>query len=71
MSLLPSLRTGEGIISGEAVKIPSRIQFHKLSNAPKSSDPEVSTEWMKETNATLEDYKNLLSLWRNQKLKEN
>lgn len=70
MSLLPSLRTGEGIISGEAVKIPSRIQFHKLNNAPKSSDPDVSLEWMRETNATHEDYIKLLSLWRNQKTKE-
>lgn len=70
MALLPSLRTGEGIISGEAVKIPSRIQFYRLTNAPKSSDPLASVEWAKEINATCEDYKKLLTLWRNQKLKE-
>ncbi len=71
IDLLPSLRTGEGIISGEGVKIPSRVQFYKLSNAPKSSDPVVSEKWMNDKSKINEDdYKKLLSLWRNQKLKE-
>jgi DNA helicase HerA-like ATPase len=71
IDLLPNLRTGEGIISGEGVKIPSRVQFYKLSNAPKSSDPIVSEKWMNDkSKITEDDYKNLLSLWRNQKLKE-
>lgn len=71
IDLLPSLRTGEGIISGEGVKIPSRVQFYKLPNAPKSSDPIVSEKWMNDkSKITEDDYKKLLSLWRNQKLKE-
>ncbi len=71
IDLLPSLRTGEGIISGEGVKIPSRVQFYKLSNAPKSSDPIVSEKWMLDKNSINEDnYKKLLALWRNQKFKE-
>jgi hypothetical protein len=70
VDLLPSLRTGEGIISGEGVKIPSRVQFYKLSNAPKSSDPKVSEKWMNETELKIDDYNKLLSLWRNQQLKE-
>jgi len=71
IDLLPNLRTGEGIISGEGVKIPSRVQFYKLSHAPKSSDPIVSEKWMSDkSEITEEDYKKLLSLWRNQKLKE-
>jgi hypothetical protein len=70
VDLLPSLRTGEAIISGEGVKIPSRVQFHKLSNAPKGSDPIVSEKWMEEKNITINDYERLLSLWRNQNLKE-
>jgi len=68
IDLLPSLRTGEGIISGEAVKIPSRVQFYKLSNAPKSSDPKVSEKWTEDKNVVIDDYQNLLSLWRNQKI---
>lgn len=69
IDLLPSLRTGEGIISGEGVKIPSRVQFYKLSNAHQSSDPNVSERWMKDIKVKEENYKQLLSLWRNQKLK--
>ena len=30
VDLLPSLRTGEALISGEAVKIPSRVKFFKI-----------------------------------------
>lgn len=70
VDLLPSLRTGEGIISGEGVKIPSRVQFFKLSNAPKGSDPKASEKWIEEKTIKLTDYNKLLSLWRNQKLKE-
>ncbi len=70
VDLLPSLRIGEGLISGEGVKIPSRVQFYKLSNAPKGSDPLVSEKWALENDITEENYKQLLSLWRNQKLKE-
>jgi hypothetical protein len=70
VNLLPSLRTGEGIISGEGVKIPSRIQFYKLTNAPKSSDPIVSEKWMANKTVSIENYNKLLSFWRNQKLEE-
>ena len=69
VDLLPSLRTGEAIISGEGVKIPSRVQFYKLSNAPKGSDPIVSEKWLEEKNIKIKDYENLLSLWRNQNLR--
>jgi hypothetical protein len=70
IDLLPSLRTGEGIISGEGVKIPSRVQFYKLLNAPKSSDPIVSEKWMETKEIKEENYVELVSLWRNQKLTE-
>lgn len=73
VDLLPSLRTGEGLISGEAVKIPSRVKFHKISNAPKSSDPKVSEQWRKDITNPKEEYKKILKYWRNQKfnLKES
>lgn len=70
IDLLPSLRTGEGIISGEAVKIPSRVKFHKAENTPKSSDPSASELWEIGKTNIEDDYKKLLNLWRNQKLKE-
>jgi len=68
IDLLPSLRTGECIVSGEAVKIPSRMKFFKATNAPKSEDPKVSLKWNEDYNFTIEDYKQLTNCWRNQKL---
>lgn len=67
VDLLPSLRTGEAIVSGEGVKIPSRIQFYKLANAPKGADPLVSRCW--NTNIVNCDgvYETLVNLWRNKK----
>jgi hypothetical protein len=70
IDLLPSLRTGEAIISGESVKIPSRIQFFKLTNAPKGSDPIVVEKWAETKIAKIEDYEKLLFTWRKQNLKE-
>jgi hypothetical protein len=67
--LLPSLRTGESIVSGEGVSIPSRIQFYKLSSAPKSSDPEVTKKWGQDYPMSSNDYKHLISLWRNKKFR--
>ncbi|MEQ8624239.1 MAG: ATP-binding protein [Vicingaceae bacterium] len=70
VDILPSLRTGEGLISGEAVKIPSRVKFYKISNAPKSSDPKASQEWMKTINEKENEYKELLKSWRNKNYKK-
>ena len=69
VDLLPSLRTGECIVSGEGVSIPSRVQFYKLSSAPKSADPEVTKEWSKDYPVNDEDYKHLVNMWRNKKFK--
>ena len=68
IDLLPSLRTGEGIISGEAVKMPSRVKFFKIANAPKSADPKVSEQWQKDKpDASL--YKEVIKNWRSQTIK--
>ncbi|WP_020485787.1 ATP-binding protein [Methylomonas sp. MK1] len=63
--VLSSLRTGEAIVSGEAVRIPSRIKFFQADNAVKSSDPIASKLW---TNArpNEEEYKISVRNWRNQ-----
>lgn len=69
VDLLPSLRTGEALISGEAVKIPSRVKFFKISNAPKSSDPKASEKWLQKIENTETEYKSLLKSWRNKNYK--
>jgi DNA helicase HerA-like ATPase len=69
VDLLPSLRTGEALISGEAVKIPSRVKFFKIANAPKSSDPKASEKWLDKIDDAQKEYKQLLKSWRNKNYK--
>ncbi len=69
VDLLPSLRTGEALISGEAVKLPSRVKFFKIANAPKSSDPKSSKRWLEKIENAKEEYKKLLKSWRNKNYK--
>lgn len=69
VNLLPSLRTGEGLIMGEAVRIPSRVKFDKIAFAPKSSDPIVSMLW-KNPKPKQSEYNDLILLWRNRKFKK-
>lgn len=44
-AMLPALRTGEGLVIGEAMPIPSRIQFYKAGKKLKGSDPDVAKAW--------------------------
>jgi len=64
LALIPSLRTGEALIFGEAVKIPSRVRIDIATRAPKSEDPKVSLAWAK-TPPAVDYYKQALNLWRN------
>lgn len=48
MDLLPALRTGEALVLGEAVQIPSRIRLPLIEPRPKSDDPEPAKRWKEE-----------------------
>ena len=63
--VLSSLRTGEAIISGEAVRIPSRVKFFQATNATKSSDPIASKLWGN-TSPNMAEYETSVRNWRNQ-----
>lgn len=63
--VLSSLRTGEAIVSGEAVRIPSRIKFFQSPNAHKSADPIASKLWTHPAPAA-EEYVTGVKNWRNQ-----
>ena len=58
-NVLPSLRTGEAIVSGEAVALPARVMVDKPNPMPQSEDPSTDV-WRREkdlpvlTNALLE-----------------
>lgn len=63
---LPVLRTGEGIIMGEAAKLPirCRITLPPETERPSSGDPPVSEAWLRPR--TAEDYVRLTAAWRSQ-----
>ena len=63
--MLPSLRTGEGLVIGEAMPIPSRIQFFRAANKPQGNDPDVSQAWQQEK-PDEKFYKDALENWRRQ-----
>jgi DNA helicase HerA-like ATPase len=65
--LLPSLRTGEAIIVGEAVKIPSRVRLPLITPRPDSSDPEPAKQWKIETPVN-PDFKQAVDNCRKQKI---
>ncbi|WP_407867155.1 ATP-binding protein [Phyllobacterium phragmitis] len=66
MDLLPVLRTGEAIISGEAARLPvrCRISLPPSDRMPRSSDPLVSVAWR--TKREAEGYDRILASWRAQ-----
>ena len=63
--VLSSLRTGEAILSGEAVHIPSRVKFFQAENAVKSSDPIASKLWAN-ARPDVVVYETSVRNWRNQ-----
>lgn len=63
--VLSSLRTGEAIVSGEFVRIPSRMRFFQAENAARSADPLASTLWARARPDTSE-YETSVRNWRNQ-----
>lgn len=65
---LPSLRTGEAIIIGEAIKIPSRILIPLMKPRPDSNDAKPSIEWKNEKIENPE-FEKAVKNWRRQKTK--
>jgi DNA helicase HerA-like ATPase len=66
--LLPSLRTGEGLIVGEAMPIPSRVRFHKAKNKPQGNDPAMPQAWQQTTRPDSTLYAQALANWRCQSM---
>ncbi len=62
---LPSLRTGEALIIGEAIKIPSRVLIPLMKPRPDSNDAVPSIEW-KKNDIENPDFAKAVSNWRKQ-----
>ena len=69
IDLLPSLRTGEAIVVGEAIKIPSRVRIKLNNPRPASDDPKLIEGWSKEHKPSPENYKTVVTAIREQKTK--
>jgi DNA helicase HerA-like ATPase len=70
IDLLPSLRTGEAIVVGEAIKIPSRVRVKLHQPRPTSDDPKLIEGWSKDYTENQDDYKQVVTAIREQKFKK-
>ena len=68
IELLPSLRIGEAIVVGEAIKIPSRVKIELVHPRPSSNDPELAKHWNEEFKPNNENYKSVVTSIREQKV---
>jgi hypothetical protein len=68
IDLLPSLRTGEAIIVGEAIKIPSRVRVKLNNPRPTSDDPKLVEAWKTAHPENPENYKTVITRIREQKM---
>ena len=71
VSVLPSLRTQEGIVVGEATTVPVRLTFTKLDETirPQSTDVPFAECWQNDT-LGMEYVEQVISRWRLQKRTE-
>jgi len=68
IDLLPSLRTGEAIILGESIVIPSRVRIRLNHPRPTSEDPKLVEQWQKEFSANSNNYKAVITAIREQRI---
>jgi uncharacterized protein len=69
-SMLPSLRTGEGLVIGEAIPIPSRIMFNRARAKLDGGDPILAKEWKKDPRPNAGRYEEALRRWREQSMSQ-
>jgi DNA helicase HerA-like ATPase len=68
IDLLPSLRIGEAVIVGEAIKIPSRVRIRLNNPRPTSEDPKLVENWVKEYHHDNNNYKAVVKRLREKKI---
>ena len=67
IDLLPALRTGEAIVVGEAIKIPSRVRIKLNNPRPTSDDPKLVEAWKQAHPEGVDNYKTVVTRIRQQK----
>lgn len=63
-ALLPALRTGEAIMTGEALPIPSRVRLPEAPNKAVGIDPDLSTGWRSAVRPNPGEYATAIANWR-------
>lgn len=64
-ALLPSLRTGEGLVLGDALQVPSRVRINRAPARPIGDDPRLPETWL-QPRPPNEGYTTALGAWRAQ-----
>ncbi|MCA4995235.1 ATP-binding protein [Tsukamurella tyrosinosolvens] len=63
-SLLPALRTGEALVSGEAVAAPTRVRVARAHGQHRGADADVADGWRQATRPDAADYERAVANWR-------
>lgn len=64
--MLPALRTGEALILGDALQVPSRIRIRKARHKPVGEDPALPDAWRQEKRPDKAGYALAVKNWREQ-----
>jgi uncharacterized protein len=63
-ALLPSLRTGEALVLGDALQVPSRIRVRKALRKPVGEDPPLPEAWRHAERPNVALYAQAVKNWR-------
>ncbi len=66
VDMLPALRTGEALILGDALQVPSRIRVRKARHEPVGGDPPLPDAWRREERPDPAGYALAVKNWREQ-----
>lgn len=62
--LLPALRTGEALVLGDALQVPSRIRVDKAVRKPTGEDPPLPAAWLADKRPDPKFYRAAVKNWR-------
>jgi hypothetical protein len=65
-ALVPSLRTGEALVLGEAMAVPSRVRIRRAESKPTGSDPVLPGAWQQPKQPDAGLYVQAVNNWRSQ-----
>ncbi len=65
-ALIPSLRTGEALVLGEAMYVPSRVRIKRAARTPSGGDPALPAAWQQPTPPNAGLYGATVRNWRAQ-----